>query len=160
MVKVKESLKKVDDIVERHENRLSGLIGMLQDVQNQHNYLPKEVLTYIAEKLNAPASQVYSLATFYKAFSLKPRGKYVVALCMGTACHVRGGERILNEIERSLNIKSGETTPDSMFTLETVNCLGACALGPLVVINGKYYGKMNPSKARAVIKKYKGTNAK
>ena len=153
MAKVKD-LKKVDDIIKRHKENISGLIGMLQDVQSQYNYLPKDALTHIAEKLNAPRSQVYSLATFYKAFSLKPRGKNLVALCMGTACHVRGAERVVEEIERVLNIKRGESTPDGHFTFETVNCLGACALGPLMAINGEYYGKMNAKKVKSILKKY------
>ena len=104
--------KKVDDIIKRHKSRMSGLIGMLQEVQNQYNHLPEEVLTYIAEKLNAPVSQVYSLATFYKAFSLKPRGKYLVALCMGTACHVRSADAIADEIKRKLKVDIGETSKD------------------------------------------------
>ena len=147
-------LEKTDKIVKKHKSTMSGLIGMLQDVQDEYSYLPKEVLTDIAEKLNAPLSQVYSLATFYKAFSLKKRGKYLVALCMGTACHVRGSVKILEELEKALKIKAGETTPDGRFSLETVNCLGACALGPLVVINGEYYGKMNTGKVKSILKKY------
>lgn len=149
-----EELKKVDEIVKRYKGQRSGLVGMLQEVQNHYNYLPKETLTYIAEKLDLPLSQTYGLATFYKAFRLKPRGKYLVSLCMGTACHVRGAERILEELKRTLKIKSGETTEDLQFTLETVNCLGACALGPLMVINGQYYGRMNAQKVKTILKKY------
>ncbi|MFH1594274.1 MAG: NAD(P)H-dependent oxidoreductase subunit E [Candidatus Omnitrophota bacterium] len=147
-------VKKIDGIVKRHKCRMSGLIGMLQDIQGSHGFLPKEALTRVAEALNAPLSQVYSLATFYKAFSLKARGKYMVSLCMGTACHVRGTERILDELERKLKIKAGNTSKDSRFSLETVNCLGACALGPLMVINGEYYAKMNAKKVGSILKKY------
>ena len=156
MTKVKE-LKKVEDIIKHHESKMSGLIGMLQDVQTQYKYLPKEVLTHIAKKLNAPASQVYSLATFYKAFSLKPRGKYVIGLCVGTACHVRGANTIGDEIKRKLKIEAGQTTKDGIFTFETVNCLGACALGPVVVVEGKYYRHMTATKLSTLIEKTRQT---
>lgn len=132
----------------------SAVIGMLQDLQKKHNYLPKKELVGISKKLDMPLSQVYSLATFYKAFSLKPRGKYQVSLCMGTACHVRGGEAILGELEKKLEIKSGETAKDGSFSLEAVNCLGACALGPLMMINNEYYGKMTVDKVGTVLKNY------
>ncbi len=130
------------------------VIRMLQEIQNKHSYLPKKDLLYITKKLDIPLSQIYSLATFYKAFSLRPRGKFLVSICMGTACHVRGAEKILDEIQRTLKIKPGQTSEDLQFTLETVNCLGACALGPLMVINGEYYGSMNAKKAGTVLKKY------
>ena len=146
--------KKVDDIIKRHKSRMSGLIGMLQEVQNQYNHLPEEVLTYIAEKLNAPVSQVYSLATFYKAFSLKPRGKYLVALCMGTACHVRSADAIADEIKRKLKVDIGETSKDGLFTFETVNCLGCCAIGPVMVVNDKYYGQLTAKKAGLILERY------
>ena len=149
-----EDLKKLDGIIKDHKTRKSGLVGILQDIQGQYNYLPKEALTYLAEKLNVPLSQTYSLATYYKAFSLKPRGKYLVSLCMGTACHVRGAERILEELQRVLQIRPGETSPDLRFSLETVNCLGACALGPLMVINGEYFGQMNARKVKTILKRH------
>lgn len=149
-----EDLKKLDGIIKDHKTRKSGLVGILQDIQGQYNYLPKEALTYLAEKLNVPLSQTYSLATYYKAFSLKPRGKYLVSLCMGTACHVRGSTRILEEVQRTLKIKPGETSDDAQFSLETVNCLGACALGPLMVINKEYYGNMSARKVSIILKKY------
>ncbi len=150
----KGETKKIDQIVKQHKSKASGLVGMLQDVQNEYNYLPQEALTRIAKSLNIPASQTYSLATFYKTFSLKPRGKYLVSLCMGTACHVRGSTRILEELQRTLKIKPGETSDDAQFSLETVNCLGACALGPLMVINKEYYGNMSPRKVSTILKKY------
>lgn len=153
MAKTKD-LKKVEDIIKHHRQRKSGLVAMLQDVQNEYSYLPREVLICIAEKMGIPISQAYSLATFYKSFSLRPRGKYLISLCMGTACHVRGAERILEELKRLLKIKPGQTTKDLRFSLETVNCLGACALGPLLVVNGKYYAKMNAHKVDSVIKEY------
>lgn len=130
------------------------VVGMLQEIQAKHNYLPKSDLYSLTKKLGIPLSQTYSLATFYKAFSLRPRGKFLISVCMGTACHVRGAEKILDEIQRALKIKPGQTSEDLQFTLETVNCLGVCALGPLMVINGEYYGSMSTKKVGAVLKKY------
>ena len=154
MAKPKE-LKKVDEIIKRYKSRGSGLIGVLQDIQGEYNYLPKEALTYVAEELNVPLSQTYSLATFYKAFSLKPRGKHLIFVCMGTACHVRGAPRIVDEIQRKLAIKVGETTKDGKFSLETVNCLGCCAIGPVIMIDDKYYGEMTVKKVGSVLERYK-----
>ncbi|MFC1699734.1 NADH-quinone oxidoreductase subunit NuoE [Candidatus Omnitrophota bacterium] len=155
MIKASVDVKKVEAIIKRHKSKESGLVGMLQEVQGEYNYLPKQALTQIARSLKIPLSQAYSLATFYKAFSLQPRGKYLISVCMGTACHVRRSAKILEELERNLKIKAGETTADSNFSLETVNCLGACALGPLMVINGEYYGNMTAAKVKAILKKYK-----
>lgn len=147
-------LKEIKDIVKHNQKQKSGLVGMLQDVQDEYKYLPKDALVCIAQGTGIPLSQAYSLATFYKSFSLSPRGKYSISLCMGTACHVRGAGRILEELEDVLKIKSGQTTKDSRFSLETVNCLGACALGPLMVINGEYYAKMSARKVSSILKKY------
>jgi len=148
------NFKDIDAILEKHDITKGGLVGVLQDVQTIHKYLPQDALRYLSGKLNVPVSQVYGLATFYRAFSLKPRGKYVVSLCMGTACHVRGAEKILEELQRILKIKPGETTDDLRFSLEAVNCLGACALGPLMEINGEYFGKMTTAKVKTILKKY------
>jgi len=112
------------------------------------------VLTYIAQKLNLPLIDVFEVATFYKSFSLKPRGRHLITVCLGTACHVRGGQRVLEEIERRINVKPGETSEDKQFTLETVNCLGCCAIGPIVVIDGEYYGQMNTRKVASLLEKY------
>lgn len=149
-----KDLGKIDKILGRYQGQSSGLVGMLQDIQGQYKYLPKEALTYLSERLKVPLSQTYSLATFYKAFSLRPRGKYLISICMGTACHVRGATRILEELQRALKIEPGQTTSDQKFSLETVNCLGACALGPLMVINGEYYGNMSARKVSSILKKY------
>ncbi len=137
-------------------------IRELQRIQAKYNYLPKGELMRLRDKLEIPISQLYGLATFYKAFSLKPRGRFLVSVCMGTACHVRRSEGILEEIQRILNIKPGETSEDLQFSLETVNCLGACALGPLMVINEEYHGSMTTKKVGTVLKKYitKKKNAK
>lgn len=145
---------KIDRILRRYRNQKSSLISILHDVQTEYNYLPKESLEKIAEKIGVPLSRVYSTATFFKAFSLEPRGKHLITVCLGTACHVRGAPRIAEEIERILGIKSGETTKDKNFTFETVNCLGVCAIGPVMVIDNEYYGHMSASKIKKVLKDY------
>ncbi len=147
--------KEVDEIVSRYEEQIIGSVGILQDIQKLYNYLPKEALVHMAKRLDVPLSQVYGLATFYKAFSLKPRGKHLISVCMGTACHVRGAPRIADEIQRRLNIKVGQTTEDNKFTFELVNCLGCCAIGPVMVIDGKYYEHMIVRKIDPILQKYK-----
>jgi len=154
--KVKEQ-QETGEILEKYQYKPELIISILQDIQGQKNYLPQDSLEYVSEKMKIPLSKIYKLATFYKAFSLTPRGKHLVSLCLGTACHVRGAPAIVEEIERILGIKRGETTKDKQFTLETVNCLGACALSPLMVIDGKYFGKMTPNKANSTIKRYSET---
>ncbi len=148
-------MDKVDKIVDKYKRKKSALIGILQDIQSEYNYLPKEALLHLKKSLDVSLIQIYGIATFYKSFSLKPRGKHLINVCLGTACHVRGAVRILEKIERSLTIKSGRTTKDFMFTLETVNCLGACALGPLMVVNGEYFGKMTSAKVDKILRSYK-----
>lgn len=146
--------QEVDEIIGRYKGQITGSVGILQDIQTRYNYLPKEALVHMAKRLNLPLSQVYSLATFYKAFSLRPRGQHLINVCMGTACHVRGAFRIADEIQRRLNIKVGETTEDSKFTFEVVNCLGCCAIGPVMVIDGKYYEHMSVRKIDPILQKY------
>ncbi|MFH1824377.1 MAG: NAD(P)H-dependent oxidoreductase subunit E [Candidatus Firestonebacteria bacterium] len=141
-------------ILSKYEKKKENLLAVLQDIQGDKNYLPKEDLKKIAENFSVPLSELFSLATYYKSFSLKPKGKYIILVCMGTACHVRGSERILQQLELKLGIKAGDTTSDGMFSLETVNCLGACALGPLVVVNSKYFGNMTTSKIGRILKEY------
>lgn len=145
---------KIDRILRRYRNQKSSLISILHDVQTEYNYLPKESLEKIAEMIGVPLSRVYSTATFFKAFSLKPRGKHLITVCLGTACHVRGASRIAEEIERILGIKSGETTEDQNFTLETVNCLGCCAIGPIMVVDNKYFGEITTAKIASILKSY------
>jgi len=145
---------KVDKVIDRYEGDKANLISILQDVQREYNWLSQDVLTYIAQKLNLPLIDVFEVATFYKSFSLKPRGRHLITVCLGTACHVRGGQRVLEEIERRINVKPGETSEDKQFTLETVNCLGCCAIGPIVVIDGEYYGQMNTRKVASLLEKY------
>ncbi len=119
-----------------------SLIAVLEEIQAKYRYLPREALILVGEGLGLPLSQVYSVATFYNAFSMLPRGRHNVCVCVGTACHVRGAKPVLNRLEELLHIKPGETTPDWNYSLETVNCLGACALGPIVVVDGTYSGQM------------------
>ncbi len=123
-----------------------SLISVLEQVQGRYRYLPREAMILVGEGLGLPLSQVYSVATFYNAFSLQRRGRHGVCVCVGTACHVRGAQPVLNRLEETLHIKPGETTPDWDYSLETVNCLGACALGPIVVVDGKYSGQMHAKK--------------
>lgn len=147
--------REVDRIVEQHDSRVTASIGILQDIQNRFSYLPEEALGRLAERLGVPLSRVYSLATFFKAFSLKPRGEHLICVCLGTACHVRGAPRLLDEVQRQLGVRPGETTEDNRFTLEAVNCLGACALGPLMVIDGEYHGNMDAKKLESVLNEYR-----
>ena len=145
---------KIDEIIAHYQGEEGALIAVLQDIQQEYNYLPQEALIQVAEGLEIPLSQACQVATFYKAFSLEPRGKHLIHVCLGTACHVRGGIRIAEEIGRILDIEPGQTTDDQLFTLETVNCLGACALGPMMVIDGKYHGKMAVRKIAPLLKAY------
>lgn len=133
-----------------------SLISVLEEIQTRYRYLPREAMILASQRLGVPLSQTYSVATFYHAFSLKPRGRYVIRVCLGTACHVRGSQRVLEKVSKLLNIKPGETTPDKLFTLETVNCMGACALGPIMVVENEYFGQMNPTRVDSVLNKYSG----
>jgi NADH-quinone oxidoreductase subunit E len=145
----------IDAIIDRYDSAPSALLAIMQDVQDAERYLPKEAMTRIAEKLEIPIARVYQMATFFESFHLEPRGKHVCTVCMGTACHVRGAQRLVEQLERDFEIPSGGTTKDMMFTIEEVNCVGACALGPLVIINGDYHGNMTSGSLQKVIKKIK-----
>ena len=131
----------------------SSLISVLEEIQAQYSYLPQEAMILVSERMGVPLSQVYSVATFYHAFSLKPRGKHTVCVCTGTACHVRGAVRVLDRLETSLGVRPGGTTRDRQFTLETVNCLGCCALGPVVVVDDEYEGQMTTKKVDKLLKR-------
>jgi len=147
--------EKVDSLIESYADRKELLISLLQDIQAEFNYLPRDALVKVAQKLDIPLSQVFSVATFFRAFTLKPRGRHLVTTCLGTACHVRGAQRILDKLERDHNLEPGGTTEDSRFTLETVNCLGCCAMGPVVVVDGKYESQVNPDKLDRILRTYK-----
>ncbi len=146
--------KKVDGIVDAYGCHRDSLISILQDVQSEYRYLPEDALKQVARRLGLPLIQVYGVATFFKAFSLQPRGQHIVKVCLGTACHVRGAPRVLDEVKRQLDVEPGETTQDTQFTLETVNCLGACALGPLLVVDSDYQGQISAGKVKRVLKQY------
>lgn len=143
----------VQGILDKHQENHGALIAVLEEIQAKYGYLPEEALRSVAEETGRSLVDIYGVATFYKAFSLKPRGKHLVSICQGTACHVQGGPRIAEEFKRRLGIDAGETTQDREFSLETVNCLGACALGPVVVVDGHYFSKVRPSKVKEIIEK-------
>ena len=146
--------RKVGLILDSYQHDTGLLVSILQDIQAEYNYLPKKALIEVSQRLDVPLSQVYSIATFFRSFSLTPRGRHLINVCLGTACHVRGALKILEKIERELGIKSGETTEDLKFTLETVNCVGACALGPIVIVDGEYEGQMTSDKVNPILKNY------
>ncbi len=145
---------KITTIVKKYKKDKSQLVSIMQDIQAEYNYLPRAALDKLSKQLDIPQSHVYSMATFFRAFSLKERGKHIINVCLGTACHVRGGELILESLERQLNIKRGDTTPDRKFTLESVNCMGCCATGPVVKIDEEYYGHMTNDKVEPMLNKY------
>lgn len=147
-------LEKIEHILKRHSHDQSRIIQVLGDVQEEYNYLPREVLEFISRRMKVPLSKIYSIATFYAAFSLEPRGKHHAMVCCGTACFVRGASNVLDRIEDRLGIQAGCTTEDKEFTLETVNCLGACALAPIVVVDGNYYGQTTVQKVDTIFDKY------
>ena len=146
------SVIEINEIINREAAGDGSLIAALEEIQERYRYLPPEALILASERLGVPLSQAYSVATFYNAFSLKPKGKHCLHVCMGTACHVRGSPQILDRLQSKLGVKAGETTRDHLFTLETVNCLGACALGPIVVTDEEYSGQMTTQKVDRLIK--------
>jgi NADH-quinone oxidoreductase subunit E len=143
----------INDIISREASNEGSLIAALEAVQERFRFLPSEALVLASEHLHVPLSQAYAVATFYHAFSLKPKGKHCLSVCMGTACHVRGSPKLLSQLEIKLGLEAGGTTPDRLFTLETVNCLGACALGPIMVTDGEYSGHMTPQKADTLLRR-------
>ncbi len=147
-------IDKVDKIIDKHGGRPSSLLQIMLDIQSENNWLPKQALDRVGEKLEVPMNRIQHIATFYKAFSLVPKGRNNVHVCVGTACHVRGATRILDSVEEATGIKPGETDLDLKFSVDTVNCLGCCALGPVVEVNGKVHGKMTPVKTSEALKLY------
>jgi NADH-quinone oxidoreductase subunit E len=147
------SITELYDLVNRAAYDDASLIAVLEAIQAKYRYLPFEALVLASERLGVPLSQAYSVATFYHAFSLRPKGKHCLHVCMGTACHVRGSPQVLDRLQTKLGIEAGGTTRDQMFTLETVNCLGACALGPIVVTDGEYAGQMTAQKVDVLLKR-------
>lgn len=146
--------EKIEKIIDKYRDKDGILIQLLLDIQRELNWVPFKIIKKINETLKIPISQIYRVASFYTAISLKPRGRHLVRVCVGTACYVRGGTRLLDSIETKLEIKSGETTADEAFSLETVNCLGCCALGPVIEIDGQYFGKLNSEKLDKLLAQY------
>jgi len=149
-----QELRDLDEMMGRYHWEGSTLIQILLEVQAKYHWLPRHLLMWISERLTVPLAQILHIASFYKAFSLKPMGKHMVRVCLGTACHVRGGPRIIESAERALSIKAGETTTDMKYSLESVNCLGCCALGPVMVVDEDYHGNLAPSQVEKILSRY------
>ena len=149
-----KDLAKIDEIIKNHSYNRSSLIQMLLDIQKECNWLPKHVLFYISDKLEIPLTNIYNIASFYKHFNLEPQGKYNILVCMGTACYVRGAMNLLQRIVNVLEVKPGDTTNDNRFTLDTVNCLGVCAVGPVMVVDDKYYTNPSTNKLKKIFSKF------
>lgn len=147
-------LSGVEEILKKYQNQEGALIPVLQEAQAIFGYLPEEVLILISKKLKIPLSRIYGVVTFYAQFYLTPRGRHTVRVCRGTACHVRGGKNILKAVQQYLGIGENETTGDYNFTFETVACLGACALSPVLLVDKNYYGKLTPAKVEQILKQY------
>lgn len=151
-----EDLKPADEILEGFPEVTGNLISVLHEVQSRYGYLPEEILRHLAARTGVPVTRLYGIATFYHQFSLKPKGRHQVHVCLGTACHVKGAARILEDLERRLEVKSGETTPDMRYSLDDVRCVGACSFAPVVVVDGDTLGGMSPKKVADVLRKKKG----
>jgi NADH-quinone oxidoreductase subunit E len=148
------SLQKVDEILLKYNFDSSSVIAMLQEIQGEAGYLPMYAMLHLAKRLNLSAARMQSLSTFYRSFSLVPTGKHKLAVCMGTACHIRGGRNLLEKLERDLGVGVGDTTPDRRYTLETVRCLGCCSLAPVVRVNEEVFGRLDQRKVAGVLKKH------
>lgn len=161
MSKVAESMTDsiVNEVLERYPLRPSSLISVLEDLQEELRYLPEDVLDRVASSLDTPRAQVYHVATFYKSFSLKPRGKYIISICRGTACHVQGAQKIADMLEMELSVEDGETTEDGLFTVQSVRCLGCCSLAPAIMIESEVFGGVTPASLRKIIKDYRNKSA-
>jgi len=147
-------MDRIDQIIEKHGGNAGSLIQVLLEIQSENHWLPSEAIERVCERLKVPRSRIRHIATFYKAFSLVPKGRHQIHVCVGTACHVRGAQRVLDRVQDLVGIKAGETDLDLNFSLETVNCLGCCALGPVMVVDGEYHGKMAPANSEDVLKNF------
>jgi len=149
-----QELQKVEQIVDTYSNGQRNLIHVLQDMNSEFGYLPEEGLRRVSEKMAVPLTEVCGMATFFKSFRLEPRGRHLITICVGTACHVRGATRIVDKLQSELGIHCGETTGDQRFTVETVSCVGACAGGPMVTVDGDYYAQIQASEMESLLKQY------
>jgi NADH-quinone oxidoreductase subunit E len=145
----------IDTIIKQYRGNESAILAILQDIQSREKYLPKEALEEVSHKMHIPMTHVFRIATFYNALSIKPRGRHKVDVCLGTACHVRGGNKIIDKLSRDLGIQVGETTKDKRFTLESVRCVGCCSLGPVMVIDGNVFGRLTQEKVPSLLKEFK-----
>lgn len=143
-------------LIEAYSAKPEHLLAMMQDIQKHYNYLPRLAISMISQHVGSPVSQVYAMASFYKSFSLIPKGRFVFRVCDGTACHIKNSESLLDQLNQRLGVGVGETTADGQYSIETVNCLGACALAPVMVVNGKVFGKVSPGEVERIIKEYGG----
>lgn len=156
---IEPRVRDIRTILDRQHNGASSLLAVMEEIQGQYRYLPREALIMVSERIPVPLSQVYSVATFYNAFSLTPQGRHRCQVCTGTACHVRGAMQVLDRLETRLGIQAGETSEDLEYTLDTVNCLGACALGPILVADGAYEGLMSSVKVDKLLKRIRREDA-
>jgi NADH-quinone oxidoreductase subunit E len=146
---------KIDTIIKQYRGNESAILAILQDIQVKEKYLPKEVLEEVSQKMHIPMTKVFRIATFYNALSIKPRGRHKIDVCLGTACHVRGGDKIIDKLSRDLGVQVGETTKDRRFTLESVRCVGCCSLGPVMVVDGNVFGRLTQEKVPGLLKEFK-----
>lgn len=147
--------KEIDSIIKQYGGQESSILAILQDIQAKERYLPKEILEYVSQKMGIPMTSIFRIATFYNALSIKPRGRHKIDVCLGTACHVRGGNKIMDKLQRDLGISVGETTKDKRFTLESVRCVGCCSLGPVAVVDGEVFGRLTQDKLPSILKEFK-----
>lgn len=156
MAKISQAaVKQIKEIIERHKDKKTPLMMILSDIQKEYGYIPLEVQEIVSEALAIPVSDIYGVVTFYSFFSLKPKGKFVVGVCLGTACYVRGSQAVIDKFSEVLNIKPGETTEDGLFTIDTLRCIGACSLAPAVSINGKVYSKVEVNQVARIVEECK-----
>lgn len=148
------AVKQITDIVERYKNEETPLMMILEAIQTEYGYIPLEVQELVSSLTGIPVAEIYGVVTFYSFFSLKPKGKYVIGVCLGTACYVKGGQQVMDKFSEMLGIKPGETTDDGLFTLDALRCIGACGIAPAISINGKVYPKMEVNKVAPIIKEY------
>lgn len=148
-------VSEIDNIIKQNGGRESAILAVLQDIQAKEKYLPKETLEYVSQKMGIPMAAIFRIATFYNTLSIKPRGRHKIDVCLGTACHVRGGNKIMDKLERDLGIPVGETTKDKRFTLELVRCVGCCSLGPVAVVDGEVFGRLTQDKMPSILKEFK-----
>lgn len=150
-----EQFQRLDEFIDALPNKQGNLIAVLHKAQEIFGYLPEEVQWHIAQKIDVPSSKVYGVVSFYSYFTIKPKGKHTINVCMGTACYVRGGEKLLREIEGQLGIKAGETTKDGLYSIDALRCVGACGLAPVMIVDGKVYGRLRPTEVKGILEQYR-----